>query len=497
MISLLTILILSCAQSTPQLFADTNVQANSNIGSQHQTLARRTVDVDLEVLRHQQAVIDLNVFANVNLQARFLSLETSPTGGDLWRGKVIGHGDSTVLFAFRDNTVMGTIRYEDKLILLEDAGNGVHRLLLVDQLKMPSCGNDMSHSIKAKAKADDAVNSRTGSPEITVMVVYTTEAKNSTGGNSQMENKIDLAITETNDSFADSGLGQRVELVYYDETIGYTEAPTFGGILDDLRINGDGKIDWVHDVRNQVAADMVDLICDNYQYCGLAYLMTNVTASFEQWCFSVVNYSCAVGADVFAHELGHNMGSHHDVGNAGGGSGAYSYSFGYRTPNNALKTVMAYYPGAVTGRWSGPNVTYNGNVMGTTIEDNVRSLDNTANMVASFRNGAPVQPPSTISFHATTLIAGGFSILSVENATPNSQVYFAYSLAGGDATTTPYGLAYLTYPINVMTLLTTTGTGFGSYAVSPPPLSSGLSVWMQAHDVTSGVFSNGVYKYIF
>jgi hypothetical protein len=55
-------------------------------------------------------------------------------------------------------------------------------------------------------------------------------------------------------------------LVYYDETIGYTEASTFGGILDDLRINGDGKIDWVHDVRNQVQADMVDLICDNYQY---------------------------------------------------------------------------------------------------------------------------------------------------------------------------------------------------------------------------------------
>ena len=43
----------------------------------------------------------------------------SATGGELWRGKIIGHGDSTVLFAFRDDTAMGTIRYQDKLILVE------------------------------------------------------------------------------------------------------------------------------------------------------------------------------------------------------------------------------------------------------------------------------------------------------------------------------------------------------------------------------------------
>lgn len=264
MITLLTTIILSCAQSTPQLFADTHILPDPTVGSQHQTLATRTVAVDLDVLLRQHAVINLNVFANTNLSVRLVSLETSPTGGDLWRGKVIGHGDSTVLFAFRDNSVMGTIRYEDKMIQLEYAGNGVHRLLLVDQSKLPSCGNDLSHSIKTKA--DAVANTRTGNPEITVMVVYTTESKNSVGGSPQMENKIDIAITETNDSFVDSGLSHRVELVYYDETIGYTEASTFGGILDDLRINGDGKIDWVHDVRNQVQADMVDLICDNYQY---------------------------------------------------------------------------------------------------------------------------------------------------------------------------------------------------------------------------------------
>jgi len=223
--------------------------------------------------------------------------------------------------------------------------------------------------------------------------------------------------------------------------------------------------------------------------------MTSVGVSFQQWCFSVVNYSCTTGGDVFAHELGHNMGSNHDRNNAS--NGAYSYSFGYRTPNSALKTVMAYNPGAVTGRWSGPNVTYNGNVMGTNTEDNARSLNNTGSTVAAFRNGPPVQPPSPVELHVQTMRANYWSIISVDNCTSNSSVYLVYSLAGGGPITTPYGLAYLSSPIKVMTLMTSSSTGFTNYGVTPPPFASGVSIWMQAYDVGSSTFSNGVYKYVF
>ena len=223
--------------------------------------------------------------------------------------------------------------------------------------------------------------------------------------------------------------------------------------------------------------------------------MTSVGVSFQQWCFSVVNYSCATGGDVFAHELGHNMGSNHDRNNAS--SGAYSYSFGYRTPNNAVKTVMAYSPGAVTGRWSGPNVTYNNNVMGTTTEDNVRSLNNTGNTVAAFRNGPPVQGPSPIDLHVNTMRANYWSIMSIDNATPNGMVYIVYSLAGGGPTTTPYGLSYLTYPINVMASAPAASNGLLTYGVTPPLSASGVSIWLQAYDAGSSTFSNGVYKYVF
>ncbi|MDP6963161.1 MAG: M12 family metallo-peptidase [Planctomycetota bacterium] len=223
--------------------------------------------------------------------------------------------------------------------------------------------------------------------------------------------------------------------------------------------------------------------------------MTSVGVSFADWCFSVVNYSCAVGSDVFAHELGHNMGSNHDRNNAS--SGAYSYSFGYRTPNNGLKTVMAYYPGAVTGRWSGPNVTYNGVTMGTSTEDNVRSINNTGTTVAAFRNGPAVQPPSPIALYVETMEANQWSIISVDNATPSDTIYLVYSLAGGGPTTTPYGVAYLSNPIKVLTSRTTNSSGFSSYAVLPPAFASGVSIWIQAYDVSSSTFSNSVYKYVF
>jgi len=189
------------------------------------------------------------------------------------------------------------------------------------------------------------------------------------------------------------------------------------------------------------------------------------------------------------------MGSNHDRNNAS--SGAYSYSFGYRTPNNALKTVMAYYPGAVTGRWSGPNVTYNNNVMGTTTEDNVRSLNNTGNTVASFRNGPAVQPPSPIELYVQTMRANYWSTISIYNATPGNRVYLIYSLAGGAATTTPHGLAYLSNPIKLMSRMTASSSGFANYGVTPPPFASGVSIWMQAYDAGSSTFSNGIYKYVF
>lgn len=489
----ISLILLGALQSQPDLFISTKTIANPDIGSKHRNIQERTVDIDWEVLKNSPSSITLNLFNDLNLTANFVSMGPSANGGFLWRGAIEGYVDSKVLITFRESTAMGTIRFADQTVQLEYAGNGVHRVLLADHSQWPCCGTGLSHTIATEA--DEQVGIQAGNPEITVMVIYTTEAKSSVGSTAAMENKIDLAVVETNDSFADSGLSHRIELVYAEEAIGYVEDPTFFGILDDVTVNGDGELDWVHEVRDQLAADMVAVLCDNYQYCGLAWLMTNVGQGMADYAFSVTNESCATGGDVFAHELGHNMGSNHDRNNAS--SGAYSYSFGYRTPNNAYKTVMAYYPGAVTGRWSGPNVTYNGVTMGTSTEDNVRSLVNTGSTVSNWRSGPAVPPAGDFELSIPSLVAGGSVIIQVSGVTPSSPIYIGYSLTGAGPSQLPIGTVQLSQPISRLASLTSTSSGTASYAASVPASASGISVWLQAYDQGAGNFSSGVYKYIF
>jgi hypothetical protein len=137
-------------------------------------------------------------------------------------------------------------------------------------------------------------------------------------------------------------------------------------------------------VRTQYGGDLMHLITQppSPGYCGVAYLMTNLSTSFRQWSFGVTLRSCISG-NVICHEIGHNIGCHHDRDNAGGA--LYPYAYGYRTPDSAYRTVMAYSPGTRVDLWSSPNVQHQGYTMGVAnSEDNVRTIDNTKATVRAF-----------------------------------------------------------------------------------------------------------------
>jgi hypothetical protein len=267
--------------------------------------------------------------------------------------------------------------------------------------------------------------------------------------------------------------------------IGYNEPSSFSQILTDLRATNDGDMDNVHQLRDQYGADVVAMICQNGQYCGIAYLMTNVSPNFASSAFSVTNYSCATGYYSFGHEIGHNMGSNHDPQNAS--SGAYSYSFGFRTSNNQYRTIMAYSPGTRIKRFSSPNVTYNGFVMGDNNQDNARSMNNASDTIAGWRNTVPDSPTLTV----LALISGFSTSATLEECTPNGAVVLALSTAGDGPTTTIYGVADLSPPIIQLPSVTVDANGDGSVPLSIPGGTSGTTVWFQALDLGSGEFSNG------
>jgi hypothetical protein len=351
------------------------------------------------------STLALNFFDDATLVAVLDRVEPAYGGGFTWTGRVQDEPLSLVTLAVTDGIMAGTVSLPTALFEIGYAGNGVHAVYEIDQsafapeaapipVSIPKGEQDAAADAAPSAVADDG-------SIIDVMVVYTPAARSAVGDTTQMLNLINLAVTETNQTYSYSGIIQRLHLVRAAE-VSYTET-TFDAALYDLTNPSDGKMDIVHTLRNTYAADEVVLIVNNPQYCGLAWLMQTVTTAFEDHAFAVVNWQCATGYYSFGHELGHNMGAHHDyyaVSKYNQGSGAYWYSYGYVNTAQRWRTVMAYNDACADlgfnctriPFWSNPNVTYGGVPVGTASANNRLTLNNTAWTVANFRIGET--PPS-------------------------------------------------------------------------------------------------------
>lgn len=203
-----------------------------------------------------------------------------------------------------------------------------------------------------------------------------------------------VPVAETNQAYADSGMSSRLNLVGTVRT-SYTESGNMSTDLSRLRGTNDGYMDELHALRNSYGADLVSLIEDEPQYCGIAYRMSRLSSSFASSAFSVVHRTCATGYYSFAHEIGHNQGAHHNPANASGA--IYPYAYGHQEPYGKFRTVMAYNCSGGCSRvnyFSNPDVFYSGEPTGAlNAADNARTIDGTAATVADFRQRATQNPP--------------------------------------------------------------------------------------------------------
>ena len=136
---------------------------------------------------------------------------------------------------------------------------------------------------------------------VDVAVVHTANARRTAGGAAEIAATVDLMIAEANQAFEASGVDLRLALVGRSE-VRYAE--TGDGLVDLRRLAhpSDGYLDEAHALRDRVGADLVHLIVDSAEeLCGIAHL---------PGVFGLTVHGC--GGRVLAHELGHNLGLHHD-----------------------------------------------------------------------------------------------------------------------------------------------------------------------------------------
>jgi hypothetical protein len=303
--------------------------------------------------------------------------------------------------------MVGNITMPRAFYQVRYAGIGIHAIHEIDQSAFPNESDPIPIESSDREWLRDEIVADDGST-IDVMVAYTADARAAAGGTTAMNNLIDLAISETNTSYINSGIAQSLNLVHTTE-VTYTESGNMGTDLSRIRNTSDGYMDNVHSLRDTYCADEVVLIvADGGGSCGIAYMMTTVSASFESWAFAVVDDGCATGYYSFGHELGHNMSAHHDW-YVESSTSPYTYNHGYVNSANLWRTIMAYNTECSDSAvyctrlqyWSNPNILYGGNAMGVPEgtstscltgvpnpncdADNRRTLNNTALTVANFR----------------------------------------------------------------------------------------------------------------
>ncbi len=382
-------------QDAPALFTEARGGTVADAGDAA-TIRSRLVTVHTELLAAGGQRVTLAPFAGAVFSAIPDRVEVARPGQYVWRGTLAGVEDGAVTVSVTDGVAVGSITMPGAQYRIRYAGGGVHVVDEVDTTRMlrehepivPNLTDPIAPDPIPRAVPD---NGRV----IDVLVVYTPTARDQAGGSAAMSSVVNLAISNTNTAYANSGVTQRIRLVYSGE-IGYTESGDMGDDLDNLRSTGDGFMDDVHRLRDTYRADFVALLKGYDQfYCGVGYLMRTVSTSFAPFAFSVSAWDCAMDYTL-AHELGHNMGLHHDLHNAED-QGAYPYAYGYQDPGH-FRTVMAYpcSGGATCPRipyFSTPTRTYGGRPVGVAnASENARALNNTAPTTANFRQSLGGSP---------------------------------------------------------------------------------------------------------
>ena len=332
----------------------------------------------------EDSKIRVRLFDNKTYNVNRLSSEGLEIRGNenlTWRGKLTDKKFSGDVVITQNGGVFSGIIYSPDAVYEIVAIGDKHFLVELDQSLFPECAGGVKGE-EAHGKSQLGSGPATDSGDrIDVLVVYTAAVRDAAGGDAQAQTLAQQSIDATNTAYINSRIRQRVRLVGAQLTA-LVETGSFSTELSNLRADAATAT-----ARDATRADLVAMLTTSTAACGIGYLMGALPGNPVNG-YTVTARTCAVGNLSFAHELGHNMASHHNPEN--GGTAIFPYGYGHYV-NGSYRTVMSYVDPCTAGctrvaYFSNPNVIFNGVPTGIdNARDNARSINNTADSIANYR----------------------------------------------------------------------------------------------------------------
>jgi hypothetical protein len=355
-------------------------------------------ELDLSGPRHGRKKLSLQLPGGRQLQLQRQQFKQRSRDDALWIGKVTDIEDSEAVLTIRKGRMAGRVRVNDDVYEIRPGRGTRHVVREVDTAALPQCGVGPEQSIESlDGPADLLMNPAVasaaddgGTTVIQLLTVYTPAAMAYAGSAENLEVMIQSAVDNTNAAFSNSEMNIEFELLHTQE-VNHTEQVSTNADLSWLTYNSE-----VATLRDEYGADMVSMITDAEDVCGLGWLQRDTGAYFEKYAYSVTTVDCAVGNLTFAHEHGHNMGMEHDRANSGIENedymASFPWSFGYYV-DGSFRTVMSYYYPCVSGcprapQFSNPAVSYTNSLPTGVIrrEDNAQTGNIMAPLMAKYRS---------------------------------------------------------------------------------------------------------------
>lgn len=415
------------ADAQPQAaFVRLSAAATSNV-AQVDVVRQRRVEIPVAGILADDAqsrTLILDLFPDVSFRA--VRQQLAPTAhGVSWVGTLEGYPQSNAVFVLVGGEVMGHVYAPFGFFRIDRQLDGSYLAQQVDLgAREP---NDVIEAppdaAAGRATAPAAPLMLDDGSAIDVLVAFTADAQAGWGSEVRARAAIDLVVAETNQALATSGIATRVRMVHA-ARVDYAESGDSVMDLTRLRLPSDGFLDDVGALREAYQADAVALITEaaTSGICGQGYLPGR--SGSPTFAFSVTRRSCTANGRTFAHELGHNLGAHHDWYETVS-TGVGTYSKGYVSLAGRFLDLMAYFKMCTDSRlsctqvlaYSTPAVTRDGLPMGvpggTNTSCTAGNLDNPpcdadaartiaemATVVSQYRN-------SSLSIIARQILPGG------------------------------------------------------------------------------------------